>query len=69
MVCSTHFQREDSFPSEINIHFRGLENLGKDSVFVFPSIRVCLDCGHTEFEIPKEALQRLVRTQRDQASA
>ena len=33
----------------MNIHFPGLHNLTKPSVWAFPKILVCLDCGFTEF--------------------
>ena len=55
--CQSAYLRE--FPSEINIHFPGLENLDKPSVFVFPKLLICLDCGFTEFRIPKEELRSL----------
>jgi hypothetical protein len=59
MLCSTHFQREGRFPTEICVHISGLKNLDKGAVFVFPSIRVCLDCGYAEFVIPEKGLQQL----------
>jgi hypothetical protein len=48
-----------TFYSEINIHFPGLAGLDKVTVLVFPKLVVCLDCGFTEFSIPKPDLQRL----------
>lgn len=41
------------FPAEINIHFPGLEALSKPTVWVFPRLLVCLDCGFTEFTVPE----------------
>jgi hypothetical protein len=47
------------FVAEINIHFPGLKNLGTPTVWVFPELLVCLDCGITEFTIPEAELARL----------
>ena len=54
-------QSEDqsSFPAEIALHFRGLKNLGKPIVWVFPDVSVCLNCGTAEFKIPERELQVL----------
>ncbi len=45
--------------SEINLHFRGLPNLGEPGMFVFPKILVCLDCGLSEFVIEKGELAHI----------
>ena len=55
--CSSGNQIE--FHAEINIHFGGLKNLHKPSVWVFPILQVCTDCGFAEFGIPEKALFRL----------
>ena len=47
------------FVSEINIHFPGLKNLDKPTVFVFPKLLVCMDCGFTEFSVPETELRML----------
>ena len=44
-------ENQKTFPSEMNIHFPGLENLDKPSVWVFPELLVCLDCGFTELRL------------------
>ena len=49
------------FGSEILIHFRGLKNLDKPPVWVFPKLFVCLDCGFSQFAIPKNELALLAR--------
>ena len=49
--CSSENQRE--FSSEIIVHFAGLKNLDTPPVFVFPKLKVCLDCGFTEFAMPQ----------------
>ena len=41
--------KKGEFPAEINIHFPGMENLKQPTVFVFPTLLICLDCGFTEF--------------------
>ena len=52
--CASSNQRE--FAAEINVHFRGLHNLDKPSVLVFPKILVCVDCGFTAFTIQQAEL-------------
>lgn len=44
-----HSAKKGEFPAEINIHFPGMENLKQPTVFVFPTLLICLDCGFTEF--------------------
>jgi hypothetical protein len=50
---------------EIGIHFPGLKGLDKPIVWVFPKLKVCFECGLTEFEIPEGELRAL----KDSASA
>lgn len=40
------------FTAEINIHFPGIKGLDIPTVWVFPELLVCLDCGAAQFEIP-----------------
>jgi hypothetical protein len=47
------------FTAEINMHFPGYEGLAKPSVWVFPQVLVCLDCGLAQFPIPQLELERL----------
>jgi hypothetical protein len=54
---------QEKYLAEIDIHFPGLRNAGKSPVFVFPELLVCLDCGKTEFMVPKAELDIL--TNRD----
>jgi hypothetical protein len=56
-VCATNNQME--FPAEITIHFRGLKDIAKPRVHVFPKLLVCLDCGSAQFTVPKDELSRL----------
>jgi hypothetical protein len=53
--------KQATFPSEVVIHFPGLEDLSKGHLFVFPQVLVCLNCGFTEFSIPETELRRLVQ--------
>ena len=47
-------------PSEINIHPpAGTENLSKPTVWVFPQVRVCADCGFAEFVLEESELKNL----------
>jgi hypothetical protein len=56
---------QGKYLAEVGIHFPGLRNAGKGPVFVFPELLVCLDCGKTEFMVPKAELEIL--TDRDTA--
>lgn len=55
--CTSENQR--TFDSEINVHFPGLKNLDKPSVFAFPTLVVCMDCGFSEFAMPETELRLL----------
>lgn len=60
MSCrSCQSGKQQSFPSEINVHFPGRENLSKPTVMAFPKILICLNCGFAEFQVPTAELQRL----------
>lgn len=52
--CTSENQRW--FTSEIAVHFSGLKNLDKPTLFLFPKLLVCMDCGFTEFAIPDTEL-------------
>ena len=54
---------QGAFPSEVNLHFPGIDNLTKPTVRAFPKSLVCLDCGFTEFVIEETEL-RLLRPNR-----
>lgn len=51
---------EDQAPfyGEINIHFPGLKNLTR-SVWAFPTLLVCMNCGFTELQLEEAALREL----------
>jgi hypothetical protein len=50
---------QGKYLAEVDIHFPGLRNAGKSPVLVFPELLVCLDCGKTEFMVPKAELEIL----------
>lgn len=51
---------QNRFPTEMAIHFPGLKNVNKPTVWVFPEVLVCLDCGVAEFTVPETELRVLV---------
>jgi len=53
------------FTAEVNIHFPGMKGLDKPTVWVFPQLFVCLDCGVAQFDVPDAELERLA--ERDSA--
>jgi len=60
MACaSCHSDNQVEFPCEIALHFSGLENLHKPHILVFPNVKVCLDCGFSEFSIAEPDLSQL----------
>jgi hypothetical protein len=56
---SCQSENQKTFTSEIAIHFPGLEGLNKPTVWVFPRIFVCLDCGMAQFMVPEKELEVL----------
>jgi len=56
-LCRSSNRRE--FPAEINIHFPGMEGLTKPTVWAFPRLTVCLDCGVARFTVAEAELERL----------
>jgi hypothetical protein len=62
MVCKRcAFDNQDTFKGEIAIHFPGLKGLDKPTVWVFPKLAVCLECGFTAFTVPERELRVLVK--------
>jgi len=55
--CLSKNQRE--FPAEVNIHFPGKEGLKKPTVWAFPRLGICLDCGLTQFTLGDSELMQL----------
>ena len=56
-LCRSENQK--TFPSEINVHFPGASNLTKRTVWAFPNLLVCLDCGFTEFTLAETEMKLL----------
>jgi len=60
MMCQSCLSSERcQFSAEINIHFPGRSGLTKPTVWVFPSLQVCLQCGSAEFAISGDQLRAL----------
>ena len=59
MSCKRCMSEVKDFNGELAIHFPGLEALDKPIVWVFPELRVCLECGFAEFVVPDEPLEQL----------
>jgi hypothetical protein len=55
--CGTSNQAE--FPSEMLVHFPWRKNLSTPSVWMFPSLRICLDCGFLQSTVPASELEQL----------
>jgi hypothetical protein len=53
------------FTAEIAIHRPGWEGLNKPLLRVFPTLTVCLDCGFTEFVIPKDQREELSNSRKE----
>jgi hypothetical protein len=57
MSCrSCQSQSEIELTAEMNIHFSGVTNVDKPSVWAFPRLIVCLNCGFVEFLLEREEL-------------
>ena len=56
-----------TFKAEISIHFPGPKKLDMPIVWVFPTIKICLECGRTEFDIPESEL-RVLKTEEIEAA-
>ena len=62
--CGSAEQRE--VPSEINVHPpHGQKYLDVPSVFVFPKLLICPDCGFAEFVLEVEERRRLQEVWRE----
>jgi hypothetical protein len=60
MSCRTcRSVNQNEFPSELNIHFPGPENFETPTVWAFPTLLVCLNCGFTEFFIRDAEVRKL----------
>jgi hypothetical protein len=57
---------QSRFSTEMAIHFPGLKNVNKPTVWVFPEVLVCLDCGVSEFTVPETELRVFVTGEAEQ---
>jgi hypothetical protein len=68
-----HSANQRTFTAEINIHLPGRRGLDIPTVWVFPSILVCMDCGTAQLTIPeaerKELANRDYRRSADKSAA
>jgi hypothetical protein len=56
-LCTSGNQTE--FFAEMILHSRGLKNLDKPGVWLFPKVSVCLQCGLSRFTTPETELALL----------
>lgn len=62
MACKRCYsQNVSKFNAEMNIHFPGYEGLQKPTVWVFPEVVICLDCGFAEFCILEADAHKLAK--------
>jgi len=70
-ACKSANQR--AFPAEINLHFPGMQAIDTPTVWIFPEVCVCLDCGFAELMVPDAEVKTLHsrdwRGRADRASA
>jgi len=60
MSCkSCGSENQSEFASEIGVHILGLENVNKPTVYVFPRLLVCMDCGFAGFTVAENELRLL----------
>jgi len=70
MECSScQSSNQRTFPSEINIHFPGFEGLERPTVWAFPQLLVCLECGFTQFMLSGDQVRTLNSDSRSDAAA
>ena len=50
------------YPAEVNIHHPGIEGIDLPTVWVFPHLSVCLDCGLTQFTLSDDQVRELKET-------
>jgi hypothetical protein len=62
MSCESCQSNQRTFNGEVAIHFPGLKGLDMPIVWVFPKLKVCLECGLAEFEVPETELGVLAQS-------
>ena len=58
---------QQMFIGEMGIRSPGLKDIDKPTVWVFPQLIVCLECGTAEFVVPETELRLIAK--RDAAAA
>ena len=57
MVCpSCQSVKQAEFTAEMIVHSPGLKNIDRPGVWLFPELRVCLDCGFCRFTVSEADL-------------
>ena len=63
MACvSCHSLDIRIYPAELNIHYPGVEGLNMPTVWAFPRLSICLDCGVTQFRLADDQVRELIGT-------
>jgi len=57
------------YPAEMNIHHPGMEGLDKPSVWAFPHVLICHDCGFTHFTLPDHQVRELSESDSSRSGA
>jgi hypothetical protein len=70
MACKAcDSDRQSEFSGEVAIHLPGLQNLDKQTVWVFPQLLICLNCGVAQFAVPEAELSVLAEDDSHSAPA
>lgn len=60
MLCpSCRVGNPVEFGSEMMLHFNGIKNVNNPSVWLFPTVLICLVCGVARFSVPEAKLASL----------
>ena len=60
MSCqSCHSGEVRDYTAEINIHFPEMKGLNIPTVWVFPTVLVCVGCGAAQFKLPEAERKEL----------
>ena len=58
---SCGYDKLRKFTGELALHFKGLKDLQKPVVWIYPEVLVCLNCGSGEFVVPESELGELAK--------
>jgi hypothetical protein len=50
---------QNNYIGEMSIRCPGFNNIDEPSVWVFPEVIICVDCGSAEFVVPQTELDKL----------